>query len=370
MLTVLSADGSDASSALAVLLGAHWASSKHPTLLIEADPDTGKLASRLGMQFTPGTASFVTSGQPPSVENLVANSQDVMWSDLHIMAAPPNPAGASAVAAKLGQMGDALRDISCRDLVVVIEGGRVTSERAAVPLIACADAVVLVARADAQAAEFAFLRDVLVDDAEQAGPLGFAVFADSSQVDGDEWRERCSLSVLGSATLGDDGVVDLTVFLGRGKRKSRRQRGQIESIADALYVHAHPGAADSPHPRPRPVPDDAAAVSPPEASPQPAAPAAPLVAPPAVVPSQPSPQAAAPPVAQPVAVPYEPAAPPVAVPVVQPVPPPPVAQPAPVPRPAPAPEAAVPTGSFRSWAARMHDNAHDGAAAAPTGSES
>ena len=79
MLTVYSTQGSPGASTTAMHLAAHWASEGREVLLIEADPAGGSLSHNLGIQFTPGSASFVASGLPILSNHLIDHAQDVLF---------------------------------------------------------------------------------------------------------------------------------------------------------------------------------------------------------------------------------------------------------------------------------------------------
>ncbi|WP_419553044.1 hypothetical protein [Candidatus Poriferisodalis sp.] len=253
MLTIYSTYGSPGASTTAVYLAASWASKGSQVLLIEADAASGSMGQKLGMQFTPGTASFVASGKPTTAENLIEHAQDVLFSDLHIMPAPPSPVGAQSVAQVLATMGDSLRDISDSDMAVVIDGGRLTSEASASQLTTCAAGVLVVSRENTQLSSLEHLGGVFAADPSEAGPEGLSLCVSASPFSEDEWREQFGLAYVGSIDLARGGTTDLSMFMSRGKRSSRKLRHSLDKIADRLYEHAHPGAATTSRPRRRPA---------------------------------------------------------------------------------------------------------------------
>ena len=97
MLVVYSAHGSPGASTTAVYLAAQWAASGNEVLLVEADPGGGSLSHNLGIQFTPGLASFVAAGLDISGGNLIDHSQDVLFNNLHVMPSTSSPTGARQI---------------------------------------------------------------------------------------------------------------------------------------------------------------------------------------------------------------------------------------------------------------------------------
>lgn len=258
-------------------LSALWASTQRQVLLIETDAAAGSLSRKLGMQFTPGTASFTAADKPATVVHLVEHSQDVLFNDMHVMPAPSNPAGALAVAERFGQLGNELRDVADAEMAVVIDAGRLSASVKDSQLSHCASAIVVVSRDD-KIPGLSHLGQVLGGD-EDPGPLGFVVSVEPSSLNESEWQERTGLDYLGCIDLPPDGTVDLSMFMSRGKRKHRKRRVGLEKMADCLYEHAHPAVASSSRPRGRlplaaaatPDQDQPASASPPSAEPVPPA---------------------------------------------------------------------------------------------------
>ena len=257
MLTIYSTYGSPGASTTAIYLAAQWASSGQQVLLIEADSASGSLSQKLGVQFTPGTASFVASGKPVSAENLIEHAQDILFSDLHVMPTPSSPSGAKSIAESLADLGDKLRDISDSEMAVVIDGGRLTPEARTSQLTTSAAGVLVVARNNTQLSSLEHLDGVLARDPSEPGPLGYAVCIGSSPYSSVEWQEQFGLSYIGSIVLAREGTTDLSMFLSRGKRKFRKLRSSLEQIADSLGDVAFPRDSVSRRPRLAPVRDEA-----------------------------------------------------------------------------------------------------------------
>ena len=258
MLTVYSTNGSPGASTVAIYLAAQWASDDRQVLLVEADPAGGSLSQKLGMQYTPGTASFIAADKPATTDNLIEHAQDVLFSGLHLMPAPPSPAGASSIAEALYDLGDELRDVSESGTAVIIDAGRLNGAARTSQLATCASAVLVVSREGSQISSLEHLGGVLVNDAGLAGPLGMALCVGSSSLSKDEWKEHFGLNYVGGLELTLSATTDLSVFMAKGKRKARKLLSGLSKAGDALWEFACPAAAQERRPRLRPPePDDA-----------------------------------------------------------------------------------------------------------------
>ena len=249
MLTVYSTYGSPGASTTAVYLAAQWASTGRQVLLIEADGAAGTLSQKLGVQFTPGTASFIASSKGVTAADLIDHAQDVLFSDLHLMPTPSSPSGAKTVAEKFAHLGEELRDVSDSEMAVIVDAGRLTAQARTSELTTSAAAVLVVTRDEAQVPSLEHVHDVLVENHEVPGPLGLVVTVGPSALKEGAWRSEYGLNYVGSIELTDQRGTDLSMFMPRAKRKSRKLRGSIEKLADALYDYACPASAASPRPR-------------------------------------------------------------------------------------------------------------------------
>ena len=248
MLIVYGTHGSPGASTTAVHLASLWASEGREVLLVESDPSGGSLGHKLGIQFTPGSASFVASGLQPLSRHLIDHSQDVLFETLHVMLAPPSPAGARGICDAFSNHVDDLREISQNEMAVVIDGGRIAADTMASRLTRGASGVALVSRSTTQFPSLSFLKDAFVGDHASSGPAGLAVTVGKSPMDADEWREQCGLRFCGSIEfVADMPAFDLSVFLGRTKRRSRSRkwRSSLEDVGEQLYPLAHPSESDA-----------------------------------------------------------------------------------------------------------------------------
>ncbi|WP_419864296.1 tyrosine-protein kinase family protein [Candidatus Poriferisodalis sp.] len=308
MLTVYSTYGSPGASTTAIYLAAQWASSGRQVLLIETDAAAGSLSQKLGIQFTPGTASFMAAGKPVTSADLIEHAQDVLFNDFHVMPTPSSPSGAKMVAEKFARLGEELRDISDGEMAIIVDGGRLTADARTSELTTSAAAVLIVSCDNTQLPSLEHLGGVLVDDASLPGPLGLVATVGPSPLKDAEWSSNHGLQFVGSVDLSTERGTDLSMFVSRGKRKSRKLRGSLEKLADALYEYACPASAaaprvrlpanrpeadtapaDTPDATPAVDPDDLLAGVPPPAAPAPAPAPAPPLPPASALPPQQSP---------------------------------------------------------------------------------
>ena len=257
MLTVYSTQGSPGASTTAMHLAAHWASEGREILLIEADPAGGSLSHNLGIQFTPGSASFVGSGLPVQSNHLIDHAQDVLFENLHVMPAPASPTGARGIFNTFADFSEDLRTISENEMAVIIDGGRVTADTAASGLTTSAAGVMVVCRNNNQLPSLEDLRDVLAANHGGDGPQGCSVAVGKSPMSPEEWQENCGLTFCGSIEIVPDMATDLSAYLARSKRKSKKWRASLEEVGEKLYPYAQPPVSNRPR---RP----AAAAAPPD----------------------------------------------------------------------------------------------------------
>ena len=244
MLTFYSTKGSPGASTSALHLAALWASEGREVLLIEADPAGGSISHNLGIQFTPGTASFVAAGEPMRSNHLIDHAQDVLFTNLHVMPAPASPTGARGIFQVFSDLSEELRSISENEMAVIIDGGTVADETAASGLTASAAGVVVVCRDDSELSSLTRLTDALTARAGSEAPVGCAVTVGKSPMSTEEWQQSYGLTFGGSIMTLSDSASDLTTFLNRTKRKNRKWLTSLEQVAEALYPYAQPPVSD------------------------------------------------------------------------------------------------------------------------------
>ncbi|MCY3926404.1 MAG: hypothetical protein OXG52_13050 [bacterium] len=271
MLTVLSAPGSPGASATALYLAAAWAESGREVLFVEADPAGGTLSHRLGMQFTPGSASFLAADAAFGAADLVEHSQDVLYDTLHVMPSTANPTSAEHTVARFAAHAEALRDVSESGMATVIDGGRATAESLGSPLVLYAAAAVVVTRAgDPQGLDF--LQSLGSAAASGDAPKLRVVTIGESPWTASQWQQNCGLSFSGSIVESPDVQSDLSALAKRNKRRVRRWRQSLDALGATLLAHAAPERG-SPRPAQPAVEPPSAAQSAPAAAPAPPTPA-------------------------------------------------------------------------------------------------
>ena len=243
MLTVYSAHGSPGASTTAMHLAAQWASTGTEVLLIEADPDGGSLSHHLGIQFTPGSASFVASGLPVRTGNLIDHSQDVLFNNLHVMPSTSSPTGAREIVRWWDERAGELRAISEAEMAVIVDGGRITAESVAAGLAAYAAGVVVVARGDSSQTTLEHIGALLSAEACGDDVERYVVTVGDAPLSAEEWREKCDITFGGSIAEFTEVTGDLSAFLNRNKRKSKKWRVSLEEVAGKLLPYAKPSAS-------------------------------------------------------------------------------------------------------------------------------
>ena len=239
MLTVYSTEGAPGASTTAMHLASRWASAGREVLLVELDPAGGSLSHNLGIQFTPGSASFVASGMPILSNHLIDHAQDVLFENLHVMPAPASPTGARGIFSTFADFALDLRAISENELAVVIDGGRLRAETVASALTTEAAGVALVCRSNSQLSDLDDLAKVLAASSGH-GPQGLAVSVGKPPMDPDEWREAHGLDFCGAIEIVPGVANDLSAYLARGKRRSKKWQNSLDKVAEKLYPYAHP----------------------------------------------------------------------------------------------------------------------------------
>ena len=257
MLTVYSTQGSPGASTTALHLAAHWASMGREILLIEADPAGGSMSRNLGIQFTPGSASFVASGLPVLSSNLIDHAQDVLFENLHVMPAPATPAGATGIFHTFADSSDDLRTISENEMAVIIDGGRITADTAVSALTTGAAGVLVVCRDNSQLSSLEPLRAVFAAGPGHDGPQGFVATIGKSPLGEDEWLQSYGLTFCGAIGVDAEMAPDIAGHLNRNKRKSKKWRHGLERVGEKLYPCAQPPPSDRsrrPSPAEQPAP--------------------------------------------------------------------------------------------------------------------
>lgn len=259
MLMVYGVSGSPGASTTAINLAAHWASSGREVLLLEADPAGGSMNSNLGIQFTPGAASFVASDSSVRKSDLIDHSQDILFTNLHVMPCPSNPTSAQKVIEFFTERADDLRDVSESDMAVVVDAGRAAPGPFLQEWVASAAGVVVVARGDSGSSMSSLVSLAGLFATADGGvvTIGKPIWSP------EDFPDECGMELCGVLESSPNTAADLSVFLDRVNRKSKKWRNSLRDVADKLL----PLAAPSPSERSRPSSRKASAPESPDISP-------------------------------------------------------------------------------------------------------
>lgn len=271
MLVVYGVPGSPGASTTAIHVAAHWASSGREVLLIEADPAGGSMSRNMGIQFTPGAASFVASGSPVRKGDLIDHSQDVLFTNLHVMPCPSNPSSTQEIIESFAKRAEELRDVSESDMAVVIDAGRAVPGPFTERWTASAAGVAVVARGDSGSSMSSLESVAGILAAGSGGGLpanGCVVTIGKPLWSPDDFPSKCGLELCGAIEDSPETAVDMSVFLDKAKRKDKKWRSSLKAVAEQLL----PLAAPEPSVQRRPAFAVAAAAPAPPAAPQTPAP--------------------------------------------------------------------------------------------------
>lgn len=271
MLVVYGVPGSPGASTTAIHVAAHWASSGREVLLVEADPVGGSMSRNMGIQFTPGAASFVASGSPVRKGDLIDHSQDVLFTNLHVMPCPSNPSSTQEIIESFAKRAEELRDVSESDMAVVIDAGRAVPGPFTERWTASAAGVAVVARGDSGSSMSSLESVAGILAAGSGGGLpanGCVVTIGKPLWSPDDFPSKCGLELCGAIEDSPETAVDMSVFLDKAKRKDKKWRSSLKAVAEQLL----PLAAPEPSVQRRPAFAAAAAAPAPPAVPQTPAP--------------------------------------------------------------------------------------------------
>lgn len=127
-----------------------------PVIMVEADPEGGCLAARLGLAQEPGLSTLAAAGRHELCENVLAAHVQSGPGGLGLLVAPSAPSQARASLRAAGALGRTLTELSQAD--VVIDAGRLDAESPALPLVRVAEQVLLFASPTLEGADAAAVR--------------------------------------------------------------------------------------------------------------------------------------------------------------------------------------------------------------------
>ena len=240
MLTVFSADNSSESSLAPIWLAADWASKDREVLIVEANPAGGSISEVLGIPVNPGSASLIASGVPAQRDHLIEHSLDVISENLHVMPAPTTPEGARNVVASLEERAEELRQVSDKEMAVIVIGGQANEHILRRDLLSNAAGFALVSTPQTDMTDLELYLREFASLPYGSEPKGFAFSVGPSQWQTSDWHTKCGLMFAGAVENSALVVQDYSVFTGKRKRKARRFLDSLEAVGELLYAYAHP----------------------------------------------------------------------------------------------------------------------------------
>jgi MinD-like ATPase involved in chromosome partitioning or flagellar assembly len=153
LVAVISLKGSPGVTTFSVALAARWPGPAR-TVLVEADPAGGDVATRFSLACSPGLVSLAAAARRSADPQLVWQHTQALPGGLPVVVAPPGAeqahAALSALAADPSTGAGALRHAATMPQTVVIaDCGRVDASSVAMPIVRAADVMVLLSRAHA-----------------------------------------------------------------------------------------------------------------------------------------------------------------------------------------------------------------------------
>jgi hypothetical protein len=154
LVAVCSLKGSPGVTTFAMALAARWPVPAR-CVLVECDPSGGDVATRFGLASSPGLVSVAAAARRSSDPELLWQHTQALPGGLPVVAAPPGADQALAAVTALapegsGSVGVLHRAASASDAVVIADCGRVDPTSAVLPIVRCADAMLLLSRAHAE----------------------------------------------------------------------------------------------------------------------------------------------------------------------------------------------------------------------------
>jgi hypothetical protein len=153
IIGVGSVHGSPGATTLALVLASVWPG---PTpLLVEADPDGGIVAARLGLADEPGLVGLVAALHSRSTEYTEVLAFAQKSGEVAVVPGPASPEQAAAV---LASASDDLRDTLSTQPVTIVDVGRIVPRSPAMPIVLGCDEVWVVAETTIEQLRLAALR--------------------------------------------------------------------------------------------------------------------------------------------------------------------------------------------------------------------
>jgi hypothetical protein len=188
---------------LAYALGCLWLA-RGATLLVEADPDGGVLAARLGLPQDPGLTTLAAAGRHEVTPAMLAAHSQSTPLCLALVTAPSSPSQARAALRTVAQrLAGAMAQIGA---TVVIDLGRLDVESPSLPLAAGADRLLMVTRPTLEGADALAVRLAEQPDLRRRARL---VTAGTGPYDGGAIADVLSVACAGHLPYDPAGAASL-----------------------------------------------------------------------------------------------------------------------------------------------------------------
>ncbi len=229
ILALAGTKGAPGTTTAAFGLAAATAAQGQPAIFVEADPDGGEAALRLGISRHPGLASLATVGRHGLSPEMLRGAAQALGEGLGVVVAPSAPHQVRACLDQLGpSFSAALSELAERSgALVVIDGGRWRQDAA---VLGPAPEIVVVSPT-LEGVDGAAGRLAGVDAAHR--PRWLLVVGEGPH-DPPELADHLGLELLGA--LGSDGAGAEALWAGRGEPRALRSplgRG-LRQITDRL----------------------------------------------------------------------------------------------------------------------------------------
>lgn len=143
VLILASAKSSPGVTTACLALAGVWPQGRE-VRIVEADPDGGTLAARLGLAAEPGLSTLAVASRRSPAGDDVRHSQRLPGGEVSVLVAPPT---AEQVARSLAMLADRLpSSLRAMEGDTLVDIGRIRPGTPAWPLVEAADAVLVVAR--------------------------------------------------------------------------------------------------------------------------------------------------------------------------------------------------------------------------------
>lgn len=239
LVVCASLSGAPGVSTLTVGLAARWPG--RSALLVEADPCGGVLAARFGLPQQPGLVGLAAQMRHGGAGDVVAHAQRLPVG-CDVVVGPGSAETAAGAVAVLSQYADTTLRVLAP--VVVVDVGRLYASSPAMPLVAAADAVVLVVTPDTEHVDHLDARMLTLRETARWGRLG-VVLSGAGSYGRAEIAERLGVPVLAELPRDRWGAAALTGRLtGRIWTRTRLARAAAD-LAGHLAIEFQPDTSEA-----------------------------------------------------------------------------------------------------------------------------